>query len=168
MRVWLWGQGSSKPGRKGERFLSVKVTLKDWNCIIQAARPRTLVASRLLGTWRLAGLLCRHTPVLFLSRYRHAHSLTRSCKALPRWSYWQWGRTDEGPGFRSLPPWLQFHRLPTVLYSAVGASESERLPPGMHSCMHTSCFGRGWALAAKRPGTKQLHWTGRWLAEKRR
>lgn len=33
VQVWLWGQGSSKPERKGDRFLNVKVTLKDWNWI---------------------------------------------------------------------------------------------------------------------------------------
>lgn len=79
--VRLWGQGSSKPKRKGDRFLSVKVTLKDWNWIT-SSKATGSCRQQIARDVEVAGLLCRHTPVLFLSRYRHAHSLTRSCKAL--------------------------------------------------------------------------------------
>jgi hypothetical protein len=41
----------------------------------------------------------RHTPVLFLSRYLHAHSLTMSCKKLLSRELGFGGGQMKGPGF---------------------------------------------------------------------
>lgn len=155
----------------------MKVTLKDWNWITS---NKATDSCRQQIAWDLqAGQapLPTHARPIFVSLPAHPLSDTVVQSSLEQGSgHWEWGTPDEGPGFRSLGPLGCNSTRRTSAGGARiesrgragGTSEHVRLPPGIDASMQCTYFGRGWALAAKRPGTKQLHCTGRWLAEKRR
>lgn len=83
------------------------MTLKDWimNARMSGCHSLTCRAPKspplLITSTRRVVVDGQHTPVLFLSRYLHAHSLTLSCKKLlSRELDWAFGGGQmKGPGF---------------------------------------------------------------------
>jgi hypothetical protein len=191
VQFWLWGQGSSKPERKGDRFLSVKVTLKDWNWITSSKATdscRQQIARDVEVGWPP---LPTHARPIFVSLPTRplSDTVVQSAEVV---ILAVGGEQMKGPVFARWAPLAAIPPAVQVQSSAVGTSESERerLPPGMHACTHhalavgllqqsaqapNNCIGRaaGWLRSAvesaraapMRCGHGRFPREGRWFVQ---
>lgn len=131
--VRLWGQGSSKPKRKGDRFLSVKVTLKDWNWI---------TSSKATGSCRQQ--IARDVEVGWTPLPTHARPIFVSLPTRPlsdtvvqsAGHIGSGGLQMKGPVFARWGPWLQFHRLSKCSAVQCCRNQRERASATRNALMH--------------------------------